>query len=852
MENQFLKEVDLKYHIFNSLFLRLPFDEITQTGLHIPILSKLCTELYSQGKSPEEIITFFFGEYFSKLNQSEQNTVLFNIIKYVERQVVLFDAVEDAAFGKVNDLQGPGTVSNLLKNVRAAGRMNELLERLENFNLHIVLTAHPTQFYPGAVLEIINNLNFAIQANDIGKVNELLMQLGKTPFLKRKQPTPEDEAESLIWYLENVFYDALSSIIDQIADFLILNKRKLNNLKLISLGFWPGGDRDGNPNVSADVTLNVVRLLQQSLLRLYLRDIRRLKAKLTFKGTAELLSQLEDRVHSEIKNYSGKVSTQSLIDDLLEIRESLCSINSGLFVDDLDKFRARVQIFGLHFATLDIRQDSRIHYSLIEKILEKKAPQIYEQFKSASITEKCKLIQDLKLHLNPQDFDEPLERDVIQCFYNLKDIQEQGGELRANRYIVSNCRSAFDLFVLQMLARWSAWPEGNIPLDFVPLFETISDLQSCEQVMEELYSSKAYGQHLKSRRMQQTVMLGFSDGTKDGGYLSANWSIYRAKENLSALSRKYKIKLAFFDGRGGPPARGGGNTNKFFSSLGNNIERDGLQLTIQGQTISSNFGTEQSARYNIEQLLCAGIENRIFSERSASLSNKQKELIETLAILSNQSYQKLKNNPLLLDYLSEAGPLDFYGSANIASRPVKRSSGAKLRFEDLRAIPFVGTWSQLKQNVPGYYGLGQALEHFEKIGELPELKKLYAESLFFQTLINNSMQSMCKSFFALTKHYGSDARFADLWQDIYKEFERSREYILKISSQQDLMDDSPSIRHSIDLRESTMLPLTTIQQYALAQLRKTAVNENPDLQKSYRMMVTRSMFGIINASRNSA
>jgi phosphoenolpyruvate carboxylase len=235
--------------------------------------------------------------------------------------------------------------------------------------------------------------------------------------------------------------------------------------------------------------------------------------------------------------------------------------------------------------------------------------------------------------------------------------------------------------------------------------------------MTSLYEHPIYNAHLKKRKQQQTIMLGFSDGTKDGGYLMANWSIYKAKEALTQLSKQYDIDVIFFDGRGGPPARGGGKTHKFYASMSKNISNKEIQLTVQGQTVSSNFGTQDAAQYNIEQLLNAGISNDLFSSSKIMLSEEEEALFVELSQISFDAYNKLKEHPYFMEYLIDTSPLKYYSETNIASRPTKRRTAEKLQLKDLRAIPYVGAWSQIKQNVTGYYGLGTALQAIDKAGK---------------------------------------------------------------------------------------------------------------------------------------
>jgi len=272
----------------------------------------------------------------------------------------------------------------------------------------------------------------------------------------------------------------------------------------------------------------------------------------------------------------------------------------------------------------------------------------------------------------------------------------------------------------------------------------VEDLEKADNVMEQLYTNATYANHLKMRGNEQTIMLGFSDGTKDGGYLMANWGIYKAKEALTAISRKYDIKVVFFDGRGGPPARGGGKTNKFYASLGPTIENQQIQLTVQGQTISSNFGTIDSCRYNLENLLSAGAKNQVFTKNENELTSEEKEVLQNLSEISYQKYVDFKNHEMFVPYLERMSTLNYYAKTNIGSRPSKRNASDKLNFADLRAIPFVGSWSQLKQNVPGFFGVGTALKNYKDNNEWQKVSDLYNNSLFFKTLIENSMMALSK------------------------------------------------------------------------------------------------------------
>jgi|TARA_B100000768_G_scaffold54863_1_gene53380 phosphoenolpyruvate carboxylase len=855
-KERFDDKVLSKFQVYNSIFSTLPYESISNTGVMLPLFENICIEGYKKNNNPSQIVEDFFETYLNKSNGNDRVALLFRFIQYIERQVVLFDAVEDAEFSNINNLDGRGTLRNLKEEVESKNKKKEFKKYLSKFKVRPVLTAHPTQFYPGSVLGIITDLTKAVKENDLVEIKTLLAQLGKTPFFKNKKPTPYDEAVSLTWYLENVFYNSISNIYKYIRSN-VFDGKEFNN-DILNLGFWPGGDRDGNPFVTTEITIKTARKLRSDIIKNYYKDIRKLARRLTFKNIEPIINDLESRLYSSINNSSRdpKITLNELKDNLYHIREVLISEHKSLFLDQLDDVINKVNIFGYHFASLDIRQDSRIHSKVFNNVF-KKAQKLNltnfnGDYNSLSVDKKIKILSNLSGDIPLDSFNDDLVVSTLGSIRAMKLIQNSNGEKGSNRYIISNNQSAVNILEVFSMFRLSDWNKPSI--DVVPLFETVSDLNVASLVMESVYKNPVYRKHLSFRNDQQTIMLGFSDGTKDGGYLMANWSILKAKESLTTISRKYGVKVVFFDGRGGPPARGGGNTHQFYSSMGTFVESDEIQLTVQGQTISSNFGTIDSCQYNLEQLLSAGIQNRVLNTKHNESKKEDKAILDNLAKISYKSYSDFKNHPKFVPYLEHMSTIRYYAKTNIGSRPSKRGkSDDKFDFNSLRAIPFVGSWSQLKQNVPGFYGVGTALKYYVDNNRFSDLKKLYKRSAFFRTLISNSMMSLTKSFFKLTAYMKEDPEYGEFWQLIYKEYELSKLLILKLSGFKELMENEPANKASIEIREKIVLPLITIQQYAL---RKIKDIERGDLSKSelkiYEKMVTRSLFGNINASRNSA
>jgi phosphoenolpyruvate carboxylase len=749
----------------------------------------------------------------------------------------------------------------------------------------------------------------------------MLLQLGKTRFMNKEKPTPLDEAQSLLWFLEHIFYHTISGIQRRLLEPIAGDDRArlVGERPKIELGFWPGGDRDGNPYVTSELTIATANRLRTSLLRLYLADVRGLLRRLTFPGAHEAMERIRDRLNVTLYpliriqqvDYTAQGdwedasedaydSAEELFDELAEVQRQLFRDHMGLFADELEDLMLKVRIFGFHFASMDLRQDSRVHTTVMADIiaaLEREAAKQAEgdehhyqvDYAEASFEERMAILEELEPYL-PYNRDllglvsRGITRDTVLSVRAAKAIQRTNGPRGMHRYIISNTRAAADILEVWFLTRCALPGDETIDLDIVPLFETVDDLANAYEIMRNLYGHPTYQDHLARRENTQYIMVGFSDGTKDGGYVTANWEIFRTKQRLTELARERGIRVIFFDGRGGPPARGGGNTYKFYRAMGRAVESKEIHLTIQGQTVSSKFGTHESARHNLEQLVTSGLENELYPEQGSTLSREDEELLESISEAAHRHYRALREHEMFIPYLERMTPLRFYGLTNIASRPTSRSSQSRLSLENLRAIPFVGAWSQLKQNIPGYFGFGSALSEQIERGNRERLARLYEESLFFRTLVENTMQSLSKTYYPLTSYLENDPEFGEFWAKLRDEAELTRKTFYQISGRRELMPTNPAGRESIRTREEIVLPVLAIQQYALSCLRElgegsptpkaaggtTSEAENtgasgnseagdngsgepqaPELRAILEKMVVKSLPIIVNSARNA-
>ncbi len=880
-EKSFKKLVENKFNVYNSLFLNLPFQLISHTGVLIPVLQNHCERGLREGHDPLEILDSFFSEYVQSRppqdsEDAEQKKIdfIFRVIQYIERQIVLFDSVEDAAFSDLIQGRKDLTLKDFFL-VKDEIKFNEnvskkLYDKITDFSTRIVLTSHPTQFYSSSVLDIMAKLRTRIKENDINGIDLSLHQLGMTSLINTSKPTPLDEAKNIIHLLRYVYYDAIGELYNKIRQDL--QNENFNNPDIVQLGFWPGADRDGNPHVHAGTTMAVADELRMSLFKCYYHDVKALSQKLTFSGIREHLLKLKETLYQnmftdscafpengsleENARFGHGLRYEEILNPLLTIREILIASYNALYIEDLDNLIDKVKIFQTHFATLDIRQNHLVHAQTVEFILKnneiiKDSLDELSEEKLIDILTSEKVTVDLRWLNDIRGETRDSVKDTIENIMQLRIIQQKNGERGCNRYIISNSEDIFSVLYVFALFRWCGFDGRDIPFDIIPLFESMPGIKNSESILRKLFNIESYKHHIRQRQSRQTIMLGFSDGTKDGGYLKANWSIFTTKEKLTSLCEEFGIQAIFFDGRGGPPARGGGKTHKFYAAQTSQIANRAIQLTIQGQTITSKYGTKEHFMHNCEQLLTGGLFNKVFENRNI-ISDEHRRLIERLSETSYQKYTELKNHPLFLTYLEEKSVLKYYGETNVGSRPGKRGLSKKPELSDLRAIPFVGSWSQLKQNVPGYFGIGFAIRSEIDRGGPDQLQKCYQEVPFFKALISNSMMSLYKCNFSLTSYLAKDKKYGDFWRILYEEYMLSKKMLLLISGQDSLMEEYTDSAKSIEIREKTILPLLVIQQYALQKIEKGFDKSQAEKEKAYQKIVKRSLYGSINASRNSA
>lgn len=873
--------VATRYRLYSGLFLGLPYDVLRRVGQILPVFTEFCRKGLAQGQSPRTIIDRFFADNLV-LVDVERNEALFLFLQLVERQIVLFDALEAASFSATHDTSGTGTVSPLLDAVLRDDRREDLSRLLDETATRIVLTAHPTQFYPDSVQHVIGDLSEALRENDAAEVERLLRQLGKTRFSNRQRPTPIDEARRVMSTLEDVFYDVLPEITKRVlatANGTEPLSEHLPACPNLQVGFWPGGDRDGNPFVTAETTLEVARQLKERVLQQHHLAAVKLARRLTFDGVHERMARTLERLRVSWLLAAGRGVSRSespdqvvpyhsaaeLLDELLELRRDIVAEHQGLYLDEVEDFILKVHLFGFYFASLDVRQSSDVFLQALREIVLARVIELglgeseRDTIRSATSARDIPLalfedllIRQVELPAPALESLTPLARDAFEVLRRVPEIQQSNGERGLHRVVISHAGCPQDVLVVLVLAHLAGVPTGS--LDIVPLFESIEDLQHAETIVARLLDSPVYRGVLDARGRRQVVMVGFSDGTKDGGYLTANWSIRQAKRRLTALGRQRNVQLVFFDGRGGPPARGGGNTHRFYRSRDANIEQYETQLTIQGQTISSNFGNREMARFHVEQLYTANLENLLFPGHSEDPPAQYVPLLDEMSQTAYEAYRELRDDERLMTLLDRHSPLPLFEQLTIASRPVSRRAPDKFELASLRAIPFVAAWSVLKIQISGFYGLGAALQSMIDAGREPELLRLYRDSRFLRTLLDNAAMSLLKSRFDVSAYLGDDPDIGPFWRKIRDEAMTAERCILRISRQPFLLANDPLVRDSVRLREETVLPLLVVVHDAFTRYNEHRAAGTLDTEAAAvaRKMALKGIAAVINATRNAA
>ncbi len=740
----------------------------------------------------------------------------------------------------------------------------------------------------------------------VQRIRENIVLLWQSDETRDRRPTVMDEVREGLYYYEATLF-RLTPLIYRELERALEEYYPGEHFELptaLRFGSWIGGDRDGNPFVTLATTEEAIREQKETILKLYNIEVDRLYNNLSTAQTRVAVSaalqesiardftlvpanEVEVLERFRLEPYRQKLimmfrrlratraendipwrnrnqeapsnprayaSAQEFLDDLKLISESLCA-NQGQRLAEgrlADLIRA-VEVFGFHLATLDIRQHAERHRQAMAEILE--YYHLVDNYVEMPEAARVALLSSEILSQRPITARltfSPETNQTVDLFRLIRRARQEVGDHAIQAYIISMTTAVSNLLEVLLFAR-DADLFGAI--DVVPLFETIDDLLAAPEIMTALFANDAYRQHLAARSNRQQIMIGYSDSNKDGGYLRANWMLFQAQRNLARTCDEHGIQLTLFHGRGGTLGRGGGPTNRAILAQPQESVRGRIKITEQGEVLSSRYDETELAHRHLEQLFNAVL---LSSGRRPYYAQEQEwaAVMEALSQTAYAKYRVLVEKPSFVRYFHEATPIDHVDQLNIGSRPARRKKTEAIT--DLRAIPWVFAWTQSRVNLPSWYGVGSAL--FQWLTETNEgqvhperlaiLRQIYGGWPFFRTVLDNVQVGLGKADIHIAQLYASLATpdlQAEIFADLAAEFERTREMLLQITQNKELLDNEEWLQRSIRLRNPYVDPLNYIQVAFLRELRKgPAVANREQLQAGVSLSVNGIAAGLQN------
>ena len=755
-----------------------------------------------------------------------------------------------------------GKLSESIKNIKDKNI-------LENINVVPVLTAHPTQVQRKTVLDLTEKLHSLLRKHrDVknGLINERKWKnaiqkhieiLTQSDIIREKKLKVANEITNVLEYYNLSFIKAIAKLMTEYKLLLEENNIELKNETPITMGMWIGGDRDGNPFVTAE-TLNLSAMKQCELITTYyiekLNSLYRtfsMSSHVT-KGSKELeelanrssdtseyrekelyrkaISYIKEKLENtreyllQDKELEDKYFTaDEFIDDLTIIEKSLLE-NKGeiLVTGEFEELLNVVKIFGFYLASIDMRQDSSVYEASVAELLS--SANIEKDYSSLSEEEKCELLlKQLKedprpLSINDENKQSEELRKELAIFRTARKLKDKLGDNVIKQNIISHTTSVSDLLELAIMLKEVGLVGSDFArLQLVPLFETIEDLENSYEVMDKYLSLDIVKKWVRDNRSYQEIMLGYSDSNKDGGYLSSGWSLYKAQQELSSLGEKHNIKVTFFHGRGGTVGRGGGPSYDAIISQPLGSVQDRIRLTEQGEIIAAKYGNSDAAYYNLEALFSAVIQ-RMNTDKINTDIRDIPEIQIIMDEIVEDSYNKYRElvfkNPNFYNYFFEATPIKEISSLNIGSRPASRKKITDIG--GLRAIPWVFSWSQSRIMLPGWYGVGTAFSNFinKDKGNIEKLRKMYKEWPFFTSLLSNVDMVMSKSDMDIAKEYANlckEEETKQVYEEILREWNLTKQVVLEISEHKEFLEDNTYLTRSLENRLQYFNTLNLIQ-----------------------------------------
>jgi len=785
-------------------------------------------------------------------------------------------------------------IENILKakNSNQEFSTAELQEWIENFSVRPVFTAHPTEAARRSVLskmttisQLLQEPNSAINNERLAEVIDLLWQ---TDELRLGRPEPLDEAVNSIYYLDELLLETVPEVL---AEFITEVKKLGVNLSLdarpLRFGTWIGGDRDGNPNITSEVTKAAILLQNAHFTRTLFSHLDELRQALSIstklvgvskeleisvakdlenlpeiearyrrinieepyrlKATAirHKLSLTQSRHASGLPHFPGRdyKDTAELLQDFNIMRNSLLEHNGQLIANGLlDRIMRSISAFGLTHATMDIREHSDAHHKLLNQLFGGSDPEI--------------IAKQLLATSNPDV--SGLDQAGSNCyktFVAINELIDRYGSEVIESYIISMTKSANDVMAAVLIAKMA----GLISLDesksfakigFVPLLETVAELRSADKILDDLLSNKSYRKVVDLRGGVQEVMLGYSDSNKDAGITTSQWEIHKAQRKLRDVAKKHGVKLRLFHGRGGSVGRGGGPTYDALIALPWGSIDGQIKMTEQGEVISDKFGLPALAKENLELTLAAALEATVLNRKPRQSGNDLNTWNECMDLISEHaftSYRALVDQPELPAYFYASTPVEQLGNMFLGSRPSRRPE-ASSGLDSLRAIPWVFGWTQSRQIVPGWYGVGSGLKAAREAGKSELLQTLLKEWHFFSTFISNVEMTLAKTDLTIAKRYVEslvDPSLHKIFEQIKTEFDLTVKELLLMTNKSEILGNQPILARTLQIRDTYLAPIQLLQISLLKRVR-TQKEADPLLARALLLTINGVAAGLRN------
>ncbi|WP_247906972.1 phosphoenolpyruvate carboxylase [Streptococcus anginosus] len=880
----------------------------------VTILTDLLEEVTKNMLSPEtfekiialkELAAVGNYEGLNEIVQNLSNKEMSYISRYFSILPLLINISEDVDLAFEINYQnnvGQDYLGKLSTTIDLVSEKENAAEILEHLNVVPVLTAHPTQVQRTTMLDLTNHIHVLLRKyrdvrmgllneqkwhNNLRRYIEIIM---RTDMIREKKLKVTNEITNVMEYYNSSFLQAVTNLTEEYKRLAKQHGIDLKNPTPITMGMWIGGDRDGNPYVTAE-TLKKSALTQcEVIMNYYDTKVANLYREFSLstgivkvsEAVQEMAYLSEDNsiyrekelyrrafyyIQTKLKNtktyFIDQIKTEphyhkieEFKHDLLAIKQSLLE-NKGeaMISGEFTELHQAVEVFGFYLASIDMRQDSSVHEACVAELLASAG--IVEHYSDLSEDEKChvllnELLYDPRILSATHAKKSALLQKELEIFQTARELKDKLGDAVIKQTIISHATSVSDLLELAVMHK----EVGLIDKEFarvqiVPLFETIEDLDNSYGTMKKYLSLPIAQKWIASNNNYQEIMLGYSDSNKDGGYLSSCWTLYKAQQQLTAIGDEFGVKITFFHGRGGTVGRGGGPTYEAITSQPLRSINDRIRLTEQGEVIGNKYGNKDAAYYNLEMLVSATINRMITKKKSdTSTSNRYERIMDQVVERSYQIYRDLVfGNEHFYDYFFESSPIKAISSFNIGSRPAARKTITEIG--GLRAIPWVFSWSQSRVMFPGWYGVGSSFKEF--IDENPEenlafLRKMYKNWPFFQSLLSNVDMVLSKSNMNIAFEYAQlceDKEVQEIYYTILDEWQLTKNVILAIEDYDDLLEENPYLRDSLDYRMRYFNILNYIQLELIKRQRRG------ELSSDEERLIHITINGIATGLRNS-